>query len=675
MDMSRYLDVFVEEAKEHLQGMNELLLKLEKDPEDLKVINEIFRIAHTLKGMSGTMGFNGMANLTHAMEDVLDRMRNEGLNIGSAVIDLLFKSFDAFEEYIVNIANTGNEGDNRQDNLIKALRQASRNIVPDVPRPSGEALDEGAAVNIEDMLDKYDVSVLNKASDMGLNAYAVRVELNSNCLLKSARAFVVFKTMEEFGEVIKSFPPADEIEDEKFDLSFSVILISSRDAGIIKEKILMVSEIHSVSVKKLEKPYKAAESGVISKGKAGRDSVLKEGIADERDRKEESQRKLLSTGKTVRVDISRLDVLLNLVSELIIQKTRLRGIGTVDKSQEFNDAIEYLERITTNLHDAVMKVRMVPIESVFNRFPRMIRDLAKEMNKKINFTISGEDTELDRTVIDEIGDPIIHLLRNSADHGLETVAERKKLGKPEEGNIRLKAYQSGNDVIIEVSDDGRGIDLRKVKETAIERGMIDRESAGNLTDEEIIELLFQPNFSTSVKVTDLSGRGVGLDVVKTKIEALGGRVKVETEAGSGSRFIISLPLTLAIIQALLVVVGNEKYAIPLVNVNRIIRIKKDEVKKVHSKEVVMVQDAAVPLVRLNEILGIEEAPRKGNNMIVVIVQKGEKLTGFLVDGLIGQQEIVIKSLGKYLAGINYFAGATILGDGNVALILDVNSIS
>jgi two-component system chemotaxis sensor kinase CheA len=675
MDMSRYLDVFVEEAKEHLQGMNELLLKLEKDPEDLKVINEIFRIAHTLKGMSGTMGFNGMANLTHAMEDVLDRMRNEGLNIGSAVIDLLFKSFDAFEEYIVNIANTGNEGDNRQDNLIKALRQASRNIVPDLPQPSGEAFDEGAAANIEDMVDEYDVSVLNKVDDMGLNAYAVRVELNSKCLLKSARAFLVFKTLEEFGEVIKSFPPADDIEDEKFDLSFSVILISSRDAGFIKEKILRVSEIYSVSVKKLEKPYKAAVSGVISKSRAGRDRVPSEGTADERDKKEESPRKLLSTGKTVRVDISRLDVLLNLVSELIIQKTRLRGIGAVDKSQEFNDAIEYLERITTNLHDAVMKVRMVPIESVFNRFPRMIRDLAKEMNKKINFTISGEDTELDRTVIDEIGDPIIHLLRNSADHGLETVAERKKLGKPEEGNIRLKAYQSGNDVIIEVSDDGRGIDLRKVKETAIERGMIDRESAGNLTDEEIIELLFQPNFSTSVKVTDLSGRGVGLDVVKTKIEALGGRVKVETEAGSGSRFIISLPLTLAIIQALLVVVGNEKYAIPLVNVNRIIRIKKDEVKKVHSKEVVMVQDAAVPLVRLNEILGIEEAPRKGNNMIVVIVQKGEKLTGFLVDGLIGQQEIVIKSLGKYLAGINYFAGATILGDGNVALILDVNSIS
>lgn len=675
MDMSRYLDVFVEEAKEHLQGMNKSLLKLEKDPEDMEVINEIFRIAHTLKGMSGTMGFNSMANLTHAMEDVLDRMRNEGLNIGSDVIDLLFKSFDALEEYIANIASTGNEGDNRQDKLIKALRQTSQNVVPDLPRPSGEVFDEGAAADIEDMLDEYDVSVLNKVDDEGLNAYAIRVELNSKCLLKSARAFVVFKTLEEFGEVIKSFPPADEIEDEKFDLSFSVILISSRDAGFIKEKILNVSEIHSVSVKKLEKPYKAAVSSVVSKGRAGRDRVTGEGTADEKDRKEESSRKMLSTGKTVRVDISRLDVLLNLVSELIIQKTRLRGIGTVDKSQEFNDAIEYLERITTNLHDAVMKVRMVPIESVFNRFPRMIRDLAKELNKKINFTISGEDTELDRTVIDEIGDPIIHLLRNSADHGLETVAERKKLGKPEEGNIQLKAYQSGNDVIIEVADDGRGIDLKKVKKIAIERGVIDREAAENLTNEEIIELLFQPNFSTSDKVTDLSGRGVGLDVVKTKIEALGGRVKVETEAGRGSRFIISLPLTLAIIQALLIVVGNEKYAIPLVNVNRIIRIKHEEVKKAHSKEVVMVQDAAVPLVRLNKVLGIEETPRKGGNMIVVIVQKGEKLTGVLVDGLIGQQEIVIKSLGKYLAGINYFAGATILGDGGVALILDVNSIT
>ncbi len=359
-----------------------------------------------------------------------------------------------------------------------------------------------------------------------------------------------------------------------------------------------------------------------------------------------------------------------------VEQTQLEGISHEDLSNNsesnYSDSVEYLERITTSLHDAVMKVRMVPVETVFNRFPRMIRDVSRKLGKNIELIMSGEETELDRTVVDEIGDPLIHLLRNAADHGLETTKDRIAVDKPEKGTINLRAYQDGNSVVIEVEDDGKGIDPQKIKRKAIEKGDISREVLDSMSDQEIIDLLFRPSFSTAEKITDLSGRGVGLDVVKSKIITLGGTVEIDTVLGKGSKFIVRLPLTLAIIQALMVNISAEKYAIPLSNIQNIENIHKSEIKLVQNQEVIVLRNQVIPVVRLDSILELEAS--NNETLIVVVVKKGERQVGFVVDSLIGQQEIVIKPLGKYLTNIHMIAGATILGNGEVALILDINTL-
>ena len=380
--------------------------------------------------------------------------------------------------------------------------------------------------------------------------------------------------------------------------------------------------------------------------------------------------------RTVRVDIEKLDVLMNLVSELIIAKNSLVSASSADgmSGSGFNEHIEYLESVTTNLHESVMKVRMVPIESVVSKFPRMIRDLSKKLNKKMELHMSGEETELDRTVVDEIGDPLMHLLRNSADHGLESAEVRAHRGKPEVGSIFLDAYQDGNNVVIEVRDDGNGIDVEAVKNKAIERGVITPDQGENMTEKEIINLLFNAGFSTAKQISDVSGRGVGLDVVKSKIEALSGEVEVKSKLEEGSTWIIRLPLTLAIIQALMVTVGGEKYAISLGSIQTIEDIKPGDIKLVQNREVISLRDTVIPIIRLSKELDIESSKSPDENMVVVIVKKGEKLAGLVTDELMGQQEIVIKSLGRYISKCKIISGATILGDGEVALILDANAL-
>ena len=383
------------------------------------------------------------------------------------------------------------------------------------------------------------------------------------------------------------------------------------------------------------------------------------------------------TGRSVRVDIEKLDVLMNLVSELIIAKNGLVSISSVGESGSdagFKEQIEYLERVTTNLHESVMKVRMVPIESVVNRFPRMIRDISKKLDKKMELYMSGEETELDRTVIDEIGDPLMHLLRNSADHGLESNADRIAAGKPEVGSIFLDAYQDGNNVVIEVRDDGAGINVNKVKQKAIEKGHITAEQAEKMSDKDAIELLFRPSFSTAEQISELSGRGVGLDVVRTNVESLGGSIEAKTELGVGSTFTIRLPLTLAIIQALMAEVGMEKYAIPLGSIQTIEDIAISDVKFVQGKEVISIRGSVIPIIRLRDVLDVEDDEEERTRLTVVIVNKGEKQAGLVIDHLIGQQEIVIKSIGQYINNVKMIGGATILGDGEVALILDVNAL-
>lgn len=689
--MSQYLDIFIEESKEHLQGLNQCLLLLEQTPGDTSPLNEIFRVAHTLKGMSGTMGFNKMATLTHDMENVLHALRNNEIKVSSKLIDVLFECLDALGTYVDAVVNTGNEGSKDYSNIISSLNDILNNKSGEseiTEKISVEDIKiESKAVQLsnstsEIQLNQYDQNVINKANEMGMNVFKITLVLNKGCLLKSARSFIIFQTLERYSEIIKSNPKVEDIEDERFDYDFTVVVISKESESLFTKELNSIAEVDEVIISILKS--KPIEGAVINSSPTDIIQNIAETINEEAAKtdKESSAAdqsgqasKKSKTGKTVRVDIDRLDVLMNLVSELIIQKTRLGGIDNMDRTQVFGEALESLERVTTDLHDAVMKVRMVPVETVFNRFPRLIRDLSKDLGKEINLVMSGEETELDRTVIDEIGDPLIHLLRNSIDHGIESAGKRKEQGKPIVGKIDLKAYQDGNNVIIEVCDDGNGINADAVKKKAIERGILNKDLANNLSQKDIIDYLFRPSFSMADKITDISGRGVGLDVVKTKIEALGGAVEVTTEMGKGSKFIIRLPLTLAIIQALLVYVGEEKFAIPLSSIHSIESITPNDIKLVQKQEVMLLRKMVIPIVRLNKVLDAKTNGVEHKQLKVVIVKKGEKLSGFAVDSLIGQQEIVIKSLGKLLLGIKLIAGATILGDGNVALIIDVNSLA
>ncbi len=690
MDMSQYLEIFIEETKEHLQSLNQSLLQMEKNPEDRSMLNEIFRVAHTLKGMSGTMGFNRMSTLTHDMENVLHALRNNEIKINPDLVDVLFKCLDALEGYNAKIIETGSEGTSDNKELIEALSELLNNkeskstsakgqaVVPAAASAASSAMGTGIiSAGLE--LDQYETNIINKAADMGSNALQITVKLNKGCVLKSARAFIIFKTLERHSEIIKSEPKVQDIEDEKFDFEFTVIVLTKEDEAVLNKDLNSIAEVDEVIINMVkEKNAAAAQSDADTRPSLETtiDPVAEKAAAAPAIEKTEVPAKKTKTGKTVRVDIDRLDVLLNLVSELIIQKTRLEGLEGVERTQQYGEAIEYLERITTNLHDAVMKVRMVPVETVFNRFPRMIRDISKDLGKEVELEMSGVETELDRTVIDEIGDPLIHLLRNSCDHGIESREQRKSLGKPECGKIELKAYQDGNNVVIEVGDDGQGINVERVKKKAIDRGLVTKDMAANLTKKDIIDFLFKPSFSTADQITDLSGRGVGLDVVKTKIETLGGTVEVETELGKGSRFFIRLPLTLAIIQALLVMVGEEKYAIQISSVHKITNITPADIKMVQKQEVVMYRDSVIPIVRLDRVLEVPSCnDEERKTLTLVIVKKGERLTGFIVDRILGQQEIVQKSLGKFLTGIKIITSATILGDGNVALILDVNALA
>ncbi len=682
MDMSQYLEIFIEETREHLQSLNQCLLKMEKNPEDNSMLNEIFRVAHTLKGMSGTMGFNRMSRLTHDMEDVLHALRSNEIKVSPKLIDILFKCLDALDSYTTMVVETSSEGTEENLQIIQELAaiikgEPDKQEVPTVSavpsKPDNDSTGEILALN------QYDLNVISKAADLGNNIYQITVKLNKGCVLKSARSFIIFKTLERHSEIIKSQPKVEDIEDEKFDFEFTVVVISKAEEEVFTKELNSISEVDEVIIKLVEAKRDVVAQTVIDTVSAGsvkapaqEDQIVN---TDAEVTQVKAEMKKAKTGKTVRVDIDRLDVLLNLVSELIIQKTRLEGLEGINRTQDYVETIEYLERITTNLHDAVMKVRMVPVETVFNRFPRMIRDISKDLGKEVLLTMSGEETELDRTVIDEIGDPLIHLLRNSVDHGIESMEKRRSLGKAETGNIALRAYQDGNNVVIEVEDDGEGINVDKVKKKAIEKGLINKDMAANLTKKDIIDFLFKPSFSTADKVTDLSGRGVGLDVVKTKIEALGGVVEVETELGKGSKFFIRLPLTLAIIQALLVMVGNEKYAIQLSSIQKITNITPGDIKLVQKQEVVLYRNTIVPIVRLDQVLEVPKEDAQPKMLTLVIVKRGDRLTGFVVDRILGQQEIVQKSLGKFLSGIKLITSATILGDGNVALIIDVNSLA
>lgn len=689
MDVSQYLEIFLDEAKEHLENLNTQILKLEQEPEDTDTINEIFRAAHSLKGMAGTMGYKRMQTLTHDMENVFSEIRNGTLKVSANMIDTLFQCLDALEEYTNNIQESADEGTNDNQPLIEMLNsflkgsnapaKEEKKEAPAAAEAEKKAAADGEEKWKEIVLTDDQKHVFRTAKEQGKNTYGMTVYIQENCLLKAARAFLVYKAVEERADIIVCNPSAQDIEDEKFDLDFSLIVVTDTSLDEILHAARNVSEIDKVVGSELElKDDEASgeeETAVSTETAAERKPAQKtaSAVPAKNDKKPVGKPVV---NRTVRVDIEKLDVLMNLVSELIIAKNSLVSASSVEgvNSTTFNEQIEYLESVTTNLHESVMKVRMVPIESVVSKFPRMIRDLSKKLDKKMELYMSGEETELDRTVVDEIGDPLMHLLRNSADHGLESAEVRAQRGKPEVGSIFLDAYQDGNNVVIEVRDDGNGIDVENVKKTAIERGVITPEQGDNMSEKDIINLLFHAGFSTSKKITDVSGRGVGLDVVKSKIESLSGEVEVKSKLGEGSTWIIRLPLTLAIIQALMVTVGGEKYAISLGSIQTIEDIKPEEIKLVQNSEVINLRGTVIPIIRLSNVLEIESLKKPDENMVVVIVKKGEKLAGLVVDELMGQQEIVIKSLGKYINKCKFISGATILGDGEIALILDANAL-
>ncbi len=698
MDVTQYLEIFLDETKEHLQSLSDQFMILEQEPDNMDTINEIFRSAHTLKGMAGTMGYKRMQTLTHDMENVFSEVRNNTIKVDGAMVDLLFQCLDALEEYTENIQNTGDEGTNDNEHLIKALNDyLAKNSGDGAPQPAKEekkepakeepkqeaGADPGKEKWREIKLGDTEHTVIAEAKKQGKKCLGVTVYVQESCILKAARAFLVYKALEELGDMIVSVPSAQDIEDEHFEFDFSVIILTDADVETVKNAILNVSEIEAAYVGEVEpvQPEEAVQPVAIAEAQPKEEEQPKKAApAAPAAPAKAADKKPISkpiVNRTVRVDIEKLDVLMNLVSELIIAKNSLVSTSSQEgilTNNTFNEQIEYLESVTTNLHESVMKVRMVPIETVVQKFPKMIRDLSKKLDKKMQLIMSGEETELDRTVVDEIGDPLMHLLRNSADHGLESAEVRKERGKPEVGSIFLNAYQDGNNVIIEVRDDGNGIDVEAVKKKAIERGTITPEQAENMADKDVIGLLFLPSFSTSEKVTDVSGRGVGLDVVKSKIESLSGEVEVKTKQGEGSTFIIRLPLTLAIIQALMVEVGGEKYAIPLGSIQTIEDVEPAEIKYVQAKEVINLRGTVIPLIRLNEVLDNESTKKPDENLLVIIVKKGDKLAGLVVDELMGQQEIVIKSLGNYINKNKIISGATILGDGEIALILDTNAL-
>ena len=669
MDMNQYLDIFIEESREHLQHMNDNLLELEKDPTEKNLLNEIFRVAHTIKGMSGTMGFSNIATLTHEMENLLDALRNGVVEPNGEIINILFRCFDSLDEYITHIIETGQEGELDSTALVKEIYNSLHN---EENAPEETKCDNKLS---SAELDEFVMHAFELAKEQGLNAYKINIVVSDDCMLKSARAYIVFSALEQIGEIIHANPLIEDIEEGKFESEFTLTIVTSRTDSDIKDELDSISELETVTVeeiKVIEQPEKPIESASVEKTNTEQKIETKEVPKNAPAKSSNTSSSANRAGKTVRVDIDRLDNLMNLVSELIIIKTRLEDTGSREKTN-MNEAIEYLERITTSLHDAVMKVRMVPIERVFNRFPRMIRDLTKELGKEINLVMSGEDTEVDRTIIDEIGEPLIHMLRNSIDHGIEDPETRVNNGKSEEGRLDLKAYPDGNSVVIEIDDDGAGINVVKVKEKAVERGVITQTEADEMTQEEAVELLFNAGFSTADVVSDVSGRGVGLDVVKTKIESISGTVEVKTERGVGTKFIIRLPLTLAIIQALLIGLKGEIYAIPLSSISEISTIEKKNIRKVRNQEVILFRGKTLPLISLSKKLGIEDTNEE-EETIIVVVRKGDKEAGLMIDSLIGQQEIVIKSLGKFLLDTPYLSGATILGNGKISLILDINSL-
>lgn len=666
-----YLNVFLEESKENIQELNDLLLELEKDKSNLEIINNIFRVIHTLKGMAGTMEFDTLAKFSHKLENVLDSLRNKNIDLTDDLMDFLFKASDALEESISDIEQGGNGGIEKLEKLLdkinsyvestgssKSAKYKATGKEENLVKQNNEIYSK-MGEETKELLE----NVFKKAKENNLNFLILKVILEDGVQLKQARAYAIHHKLEDNGcEIVYTYPSVEEIEKENFDKELIFGIVTSKSIGEIAELVNKVAEVESVYVDEF-----SANNlfGSKEENKDEEEGSKEEGI--------ENNKKEVKLSRSIRVDINKLDDLMNLMAELVIARSRI--IETLSKYdvKEVDESLTQLSRITLDLQNVVMKIRMVPVAFVFNRFPRLVRDLAKELGKKVNFVIQGEETELDRTVVDEIGEPLVHLLRNSLDHGIEGPHERLAKGKPETGTLKLSARHEGNGVIIEVEDDGKGFDVNEILRTAINKGLISSSEASKLSEEEIYNFVFLPGFSTKTVSTELSGRGVGMDVVKSTIESLKGNISLDTKKGKGTKISIRLPLTLAIIEALLITVNEQVYAIPIANIDTTQRLSDGELKIVQGQEVFLLRGEVMPVVRLRKLFGYEKK-KDSSSEYIIIVKLGNKKYGVVVDRLLGQDDIVIKSLGSLLKDVKEFSGGAILGDGRIALILDVASL-
>lgn len=663
MDTNDYIQLFLDESNEHLQAINDNLLKLEKQPGNLDIVSEIFRSAHTLKGMAGTMEYEDITSLTHKMENVLDKIRNHSLEVSEEVIDVIFEALEDLEQ-MVGAISKGEDGKKNINEVVLRLEKLENGS-------SEKKQKENTVKTVSELntdLDQYQMTVLSQAREQGFSTFQITIRLAENCLLKAARVYMVFEVLEKLGEVIKSVPAVDELEAENFEQEFSVIFLSNSESSEIETRIHKVSEVQKAEIIDFSlDDIGKAENKPMDNTKQQKDDLSQ---------KQSENTNKSATFKTIRVSSDRIDYLMNLFEELVLDRGRLDNLAKQINNQELDSSVEHISRVSKDMQNLILSMRMVPVEQVFNRFPRMVRGLAKDLNKQINLEIVGADTELDRTVIDEIGDPLVHLIRNSVDHGIESPKERAKAGKPGEGHLILRAFHSGNHVFIEIEDDGAGINRDKVAHKAIENGLITNEQAENLKNEAIDQLILSSGFSTAEEVSDISGRGVGLDAVSMKIQSLGGNVSISSEPGKGSTFSIELPLTLSILSILLVKVQDETYGIPLSSVIETVLLEEKEIMYSHRQKVMDFRGKVVPLLSLQEVFNVPDNQHVNEEQYeaVVIISKGDKLTGLIVDSFIGKKEVVLKSLGNYLKNVYGISGATILGNGEVSMIIDPNAL-
>jgi len=645
MNIENYKDVFLEEAEENIKNFNISLLVFEKNTSDLTPINELFRCAHTIKGMAATMGYDKLAEFTHNLEEILDNLRNGNLSISENIINILFKSIDVIQEFVENIKEKNIDFSGDAKETIISIKETLKYT------GIKETKQEEKAASVSAAKEKLIIpdNILNEAFNRGFKVFEIKITISHSCAFKNVRAFMIVRNLSEKGEIIASIPSSKDIEEGNFEKIIKFGFISNMDKQDIEKSIMKISEIEKVEIKQIEKIPQKIETPI-------EEDKIKE--------------KKLSLSQSVRINVEKIDALMNLVGELVITKIRLDQITKEKKFQLLKDAVDEFDRIINQLQTEVTDVRMLPVSHIFEKYPRVIRDLAVEFGKQVDCEIIGGDIEIDRTVLEEINEPLLHLVRNAVAHGIETPKQREIAGKPQKGLVKIEARRERNSVIIEVSDDGRGIAVEKVKKKAIEKNIITEERAKYMTTEEIINLITIPGFSTADKVDKISGRGVGVDVVKTKVEGFGGLLKIESFEGEGSKFIMKLPLTLAIVQALLIKMGKSTFALPVIHTTEILELNRSELNTIQKKKVIILRGEVIQVVSLAELLHRKKSEEK-EILNLVIVESRDKKIAIEVDEVLGQQEIAIKSLGDFAKYAKGFSGVTILGDGSISLILDI----